>query len=149
VRPDPAAVLPSLLASPVLARMPGESVRRLAEMVREERFDAGETLWERGEPAGGVAVVASGRLEVFAASADRPARVLGPGELLGEYGMFGAGVRSATVRAAEPAVVYTLEYPRFRAFLESSPGALSVLLEVAVARLVEVEERLRRLGNED
>jgi CRP-like cAMP-binding protein len=146
MRPDPEAALAALLASPVVARMPLDAVRRLAETVREEHGEPGETLWERGDAADSVAVVASGRLEVFATRADRAERSLGPGELLGEYGMFGAGLRSATVRAAEPTVLYAVDHARFRAFLEASPGALGVLLEVAIARLVEAEGRLRRLG---
>ena len=76
---DPASVVPALLACPVLADVPRDAIRLLAEIMGEERYGAGETVWEAGAPGRDVCVVAEGRLEVFVAGVARPVRSLARG----------------------------------------------------------------------
>ena len=140
----------ALRACAVFGGMPGDEVGVLAEMMTTESLRPGETLFEAGEPSDRVFVVVTGRLEVFVGQLGQPGRAeavrtLGPGDLLGEYGMFLGNVRTATIRAAAsgPALLLGLDYQRFRSFLLVAPEATLVLLETAVRRLVELERDRR------
>lgn len=128
-----------LRASPLFREVPQEERAVLASMMRRERFRADETVCERGEAATGVYVIVQGRLGVFLPGSAAPVRHLGPSDIFGEYGLFGAGVRTSTVRAIEPTVVLSLDYGHFRSFLIQFPEATLALLAVTVQRLVEQE----------
>ena len=123
----------------VFARIPGEALGVLAEMMDSESLRAGDTLFARGEPSERVYLVVQGQLSVFLEEGGQAVRRLGPGELLGEYGMFAGHTRTATVRAHEEAVMLSLGYERFRAFLLQFPEASLALLATSVRRLVEAE----------
>jgi CRP-like cAMP-binding protein len=125
--------------SGVFARIPPDALGVLAEMMQCESLRAGELLFEQGEPSDRVCVVAQGSLSVLVRGKPAPVRRLGPGELLGEYGMFAGQLRTASARADEASTVLSLDYPRFRAFLLQFPEATLVLLATAVGRLVEAE----------
>jgi CRP-like cAMP-binding protein len=115
-----------------------------AEMLATERFRAGEVLFEQGDPSDRVYLVAGGRLSVRIAGRPDPVRALGPGDLLGEYGMFAGRVRTATVRAETDASLLSVDEPRFRAFLLQFPQAALVLMKTAVERLVAAESALQQ-----
>ena len=131
--------LQALGACPVFTGTPSTELGLLAEIVETEQLEAGETLFEAGEPSDRVYLVASGTLNVLVPGKAEPVRQLGPSELLGEYGMFCGLVRTATIRAATEAVLLSLDYQRFRAFLLQSPEAALVLLKTAAQRLVAAE----------
>lgn len=123
----------------VFARIPADALGVLAEMVHCETLEPGELLFEQGEPSDRVCVVAQGALSVLVAGKPDPVRIVGPGDLLGEYGMFAGQLRTASARAEEPTTVLSLGYERFRAFLLQFPEATLSLLATAVTRLVEAE----------
>jgi CRP-like cAMP-binding protein len=67
---------------------------------------AGETLFEEGDPANGVAAVLEGTVEVV--KQGRMLATLGPGSVLGELSVFVASAsRSATARASSPVRLIT------------------------------------------
>ena len=124
---------------PVFARLPAEHLGVLAEMLQTERLGPGEVLFEHGDPADRVYLVAGGSLGVFLPGRAGPVRSLGPGQLLGEYGMFSGGARTATVKAGSEASLLSLDYRRFRAFLLRFPESALALLQTAAERLLEAE----------
>ncbi len=111
----------------------------LAEMMDSESLGAGELLFAHGEPSERVYIVASGRLSVLVPGRDEAVRSSGPGELLGEYGMFASQMRTASVRAEEASTLLSLPYERFRSFLQQFPDATLALLATTVSRLIEAE----------
>lgn len=129
-----------LKRSPVLGRLAIEALTLLAEMLRSEEFSSGTTVCETGEPAESVFIVGSGKLSVYVDAVR--VRELGEGDVLGEYGMFGRRGRTATVRADTDAVLFSLDYQRFRDFLFTLPDAMWALFGVAVDRLSKAERRL-------
>ena len=124
---------------PVFAGLSADESAMLAEMMRVERFRPSETLFNAGDLSDRVYLVAQGQLAVFHPGHSQRRRLLGPGELLGEYGLFAGQARTASVRAEAEAVVLSLDYDRFRAFLLRFPRATLRLLEVAAARLIAAE----------
>jgi CRP-like cAMP-binding protein len=127
----------------VFAGIPSRDLSVLAEMMTTERLSADEELFEKGDPSDSVFVVADGRLGIFVDPRGRPVRILDAGELLGEYGMFIGLTRTATVRADTAAVLLSLDYQRFRAFLLQFPQSALVLLKIAVQRLIVAESTRR------
>lgn len=128
-----------LAACPVLSGAPPEDLRLLAEMALCVRPARGEILFSAGDLADGVYVVASGRLGVLPAGEPEPTRMLGPVELLGEYGMAIDAVRTATVRAEEDSELLFVDYFRFRAYLLRCPESLFLLFQTAARRLFDLE----------
>jgi CRP-like cAMP-binding protein len=98
-------------------------------------------VFERGEPADCILVVAEGRLSVWVPDSEGAVEILGPGALLGEYGLFAGFTRIATVRAETDTRVLSLDYERFRAFLFQFPEAMFTLFKVAVGRLMAANAR--------
>lgn len=127
---------------PVFARIPRDVLAVLAEMMQTEAFAAGEKLFDASEASDRVFVVAAGELGVYPPGRPQPVRTLTAGDLLGEYGMFDALARTAAVKAETPAVLLSLDYGRFEAFLFHYPQAALVLLRTAVRRLVAAEAAL-------
>ncbi|HEY3358727.1 MAG TPA: cyclic nucleotide-binding domain-containing protein [Polyangia bacterium] len=138
---DSAARRRIIATTGAFARIGADQQRIIAEMMRVEEFAQGELVFEQGEPADCVLVVAEGRLAIYVPDSVGPVEVVGPGELLGEYGLFAGFVRTATVRAETDTRVLTLDYERFRAFLLQFPEAMFSLFKVAVERLVLADGR--------
>lgn len=125
----------------IFERAPLDALVVLATMMRIEHFHAGETVCEHGEPAHAVYVVAEGDVEVFLPGRSEPLRRMGPGEILGEYGMLTNASRTSTVIAHSDAVLLSVDYERFRTFLVGFPEATLALLEVTARRLLESEKK--------
>jgi len=133
--------------SAVFGRLPTEALSLLAEMLRIEEFSAESTVCELGEPADSVFIVGSGKLSVLvgppgARGEAALIREISEGDVVGEYGMFGTRGRTATVRADTDAVLFSLDYQRFRDFLFTRPEAMWALFAVSVDRLSKAERGL-------
>jgi CRP-like cAMP-binding protein len=131
---------------PVFRGVPSAELATLAEMMKTEQLRKSEILFEAGELSDSVYVVASGTLNVLLPTISSPVRILGRGELLGEYAMFSSMARTATLQAATDVVLLCLDYQRFRAFLLRFPEATLVLLKTTVERLLASESRERGEG---
>jgi monoamine oxidase len=124
--------------SDVFALVPSRELEVLATMFDLREFEDGDAICTYGEPATEMYILARG-----AGVLDIPglplAGQLGPGDVFGEYGLFGSGKRSATIRAAGPTVALVLDYQRFQRFLFAFPESMAALLKLAVHRLVARE----------
>lgn len=135
--------LESLRRCPLFAGLDPAALAVLAEAVEEETFTADEEVCKAGETADSVYVIHSGSLAVFRPGAEKPVRMMSPGEVFGEYGMV-TGFRTTTIRAVETTTMLSMDYSRFRTFLNRWPEALFELLSVAVNRLTEAEAGLKK-----
>jgi CRP-like cAMP-binding protein len=114
----------------------------LAEAVEVEQFAEGEEVCLHGEEADCVFVILSGSVAVILPGATTPVRSMSSGEIFGEYGMF-KGVRTTSIVAEQASALLSMDYTRFKDFLFHYPEALYNLLEVAVDRLEQAENRAR------
>jgi ATP-binding cassette subfamily B protein len=129
----------SLQSSSYFSDLPSDTLTLLAEVLEIESFTAGETVCVVGETADRIYIVHKGSLAVYIAGRSEPVSMLGPGAVMGEYGMF-TGVRTGTVKAEDAAVLLSMDYPRFKAFLIQNPASLYELFGVTVARLLSAEK---------
>ena len=119
---------------PLVAALPEDTRRRLADACRLVEVPAGRDLVRQGEPTGSAFVVRRGRLEVFVDG--QRIREVGPGAVLGELALLTGEPRSATVRARRDAAVLELPRESFEAVVSTDAVASRFLL-------TQVAERLR------
>jgi len=122
---------------PLLRGLDAATRARIAAHVVERRLRPGELLFHEGEPGAALYAVAEGEVEVLVKSGAEEltlARV-GPGGHLGEMAVLDDAPRSATARAATPALL--LEVPREVVLEEllSSPATARALLAEMARRL--------------
>ena len=134
--------LDALTRSSIFSGVSRRDLAAMSELMRVESFPSGAVVIEVGEVADCVYVVAEGALSVFLPGFREAVRVLHPGDVLGEYGIIAGAVRTVTVRAEVDSVLLSLDYERFREYLQRFPMALWVLFENAVRRLLDAERRM-------
>lgn len=124
----------------LLREMPEDVRAALARTARRRRFRAGEHLWRVGDPENGLGVVAEGLVHIGLVGPDGEQIVLhvhGPGELLGEPGIFAPeGDRRTDARAAIATTLVTIPGEDVRAILEASPEGMRLFVRQvsAIAR---------------
>ena len=126
----------------MFASTPAAELEILATMFDARSFADGECICTAGEKATEMYVIArgAGRVEVPGSSIITTLR---RGDAFGEYGLFGGGARTASVRAESGTLAYVLDYERFQRFLFAFPESLAALMRTTVERLQQHEARVR------
>jgi len=136
VSPEDAATRARLLREgEVFSVVPANELKILATMFTPRDFGDGELVFREGDPATEVFAIVEGRMEVRLSDGWIVAQ-LGPGQVVGEYGMFGPGRRTATVVSNGPSKALALDYQRFHRFLLAFPESALALLRLTVERLI-------------
>ena len=113
------------LAPPVLDR--------LVQLSATRRLAANEVLCHKGDAAGQLYGVLSGRLKVVGSSSDGREVVfvvMGPGEVTGEIALIDGRPRSATIVAIEPSELLVIARRDFLSFLRDDRDAAIQLCQV-------------------
>ncbi|HEX4735697.1 MAG TPA: PEP/pyruvate-binding domain-containing protein [Thermoleophilaceae bacterium] len=124
-------------AIPLFAGLTPEQVDDVAQLFKERRFAAGETIIREGSGGAAFFLIDSGEATVSVRGEER-AR-LGPGDAFGELAMIDEGVRSATVAATNDVVCWGLTYWDFRPFVEQNGAIAWNLLQTLAKRLRAAE----------
>lgn len=129
-----------LRKSEVFAEIEDRELALLATMFERRVLEPGDTLCRAGDEAKEVYVVASGRVGVRGQANGKRRRTtvatVGPGSVIGEYGLVTADARrTATLAAVTRTEVLSLDYPRFRQFVLAFPQCALAMLGVTVERL--------------
>jgi CRP-like cAMP-binding protein/predicted MFS family arabinose efflux permease len=102
---------------PLLSHLPPSALARIASASSIERHHPDETILAEGDPPGDAYVIWDGRVKILLH--DRPPRVIGPGEVIGELAALHGKPRTATAMALDDTVLLTL--PRDELLAELSP----------------------------
>jgi monoamine oxidase/CRP-like cAMP-binding protein len=138
-----AARLALLRRSAVFASVPTPDLKILATMFETHRYAAGEIICSAGAPAICMYAVQSGEVEVRLPGSDAVVATMGPADVVGEYGMFRAEGRTATLVARGDTVVLALDYQRGKRFLMAFPESMLALMSLAVNRLHDLQSGVR------
>jgi CRP-like cAMP-binding protein len=138
---DAEARLDFLSECDVFSSVPAHELRVLVTMFDPVSFAAGEALCRVGERATCVYALQSGEVEVRLQD-DSVVATLGRGNVVGEFGMFQSGRRTATVVARSDVDALSLDYQRFQRFLLAFPESQLALLTLTVDRLIQQSNRL-------
>jgi CRP/FNR family transcriptional regulator, cyclic AMP receptor protein len=139
---DPAEILRNV---PFLAGVGDDVLVRLAGKMRRRSFRRNEVIFHRGDPAGGMHIIRSGRIKVTMQSEEGDEtvlRIFGPGEHFGDMGALDGQPRSATITAIEPTETLVLLREDLLACAREFPDLAMALIEALSARLRETDERL-------
>jgi CRP-like cAMP-binding protein len=101
----------------LLAQLPGERLRQLAERMSREEVPGGEAPVIEGDAGDRFYVILSGIFAVTNIGALGPRRVLRPGEYFGEVALAMDMPRTASVRALTPATVACADRATFDEFI--------------------------------
>ncbi|SHE44316.1 Crp-like helix-turn-helix domain-containing protein [Ferrithrix thermotolerans DSM 19514] len=105
----------------------------------------GQTLFEEGDPARELFVVAAGRIGIVklaGQSKESIVALMEQGDLFGEMGLFDRQGRSATARALDRTELIKVPYTAVRAVIEQRPQILWSLLELIALRLRNTDDAL-------
>jgi MFS family permease len=131
---EPARELALLAASPLFAPLPARTLERLAASLARVDAPAGAVVLRAGEPGDRWYLVEEGSVRVEPAGGGGAA-TLGPGEGFGEIALLRDVPRTATVTAAEDAVLLALGRDDFLAAVTGSAPSLAAADAVVAARL--------------
>ena len=130
---------PALLADVDLFRaLTPEAVDRVAADAETRSLRRGDVLFNEGDEAEELFVVASGRIAMANRSIDGRESVLAlmeAGDLFGEMPLFDGQPRSADARALEPSQVHAVAYAPLRELLQQEPGMLWGVVAMLARRL--------------
>jgi len=137
----------ALLGEVDLFRVLGPSEReRVAHEMVARRFGRGERIIEQGAPGQTFYVVGSGTVSILTARGVEVTR-LGRGQYFGEMSLLTGEPRSATVVAAEDAVLFELDRPTFAQLFDEQPALAGLLSEALAHRRGQLRAVADTAGN--
>jgi NTE family protein len=129
---------------PLFTRLPEQVRAALVTSARRRRVDAGQWLFQQGDPASSVYVLQSGRLEVVVG--DSVVRSLGSGAVVGELALLTDEVRSASVRAVRDSVLSEVSRTDFEAAMALDPAAYPAVAATLAEQLRDARPPARPTG---
>lgn len=120
----------------------------LARVARLRRYGKGRTLVVQGAVSEATFGVVSGRLRVSlgrANGSEATLAILGPGELVGELGLFQDGSRSARVTAIEDVCVVSVAKSDLLSALGRSPAASLALCRLLACRVRQLAQHFEEV----
>lgn len=137
-------VAAALRECPVFRGVGDQRLRLVALSGETLRFDAGETLFARGDDGEAAFVIVEGRVEVSVPARDgaQVLAVLHRGALFGEIAALCDRPRTATATAATPLTVLRLPSAALRRLLAEFHDVAIALIEVMASRLDAVNTSL-------
>jgi CRP-like cAMP-binding protein len=122
---------------PLFAGIPDAQLQRIANGVKERKFDRGASIVSAGETGHGFYLIVQGEAEVTRGG--RTIRTLGAGDYFGELALVRNTPRTATVVAKEPTTCLALMPWDFKGILDANPAIAIRLLETVASRIQEDE----------
>lgn len=123
----------------------------LSGRLKPTPFASGEAIMRQGAVADWLYVVYQGAAEVRLYSengAYRAVKTLGPGDFLGEMGLFTGEPRSATVVSSGETRCYRLDREGFRGILESRPEIAGSIAALLAKRRIELDAAKAKLAGD-
>jgi len=122
-----------LAALPLFAACSKRELRHLARVTQQHQLDAGQRVFEQGQPANAAYLIVAGHVEVCRDG--EPIAELGPGEVVGELGLLLRRDHSASATATTPVEVVALHQAALKEAVEEVPGLAWRLLQEVAQRL--------------
>ena len=120
-----------LRAVPLFAHLSDEEAKRLAAFATETSFAEGQVIFSQGDFSTELFIIEEGTAKIVRDS--EPIATLGPGDVIGERGLFARVPRIASVIASSPLMVAKLSHWEIR---RMSAETLS-----AIRRTIDERER--------
>lgn len=122
----------------VLSFIPIEYRKAVLQQCSRLHIKKGQILWNQGDAARSVAILAEGKLMSSFLSPNGKASVTGlwvAGDILGAAELGGSSIRLMTVRCHEDSVVYTMAMDKFIAIINRFPEVSLAIIKALAIRL--------------
>ncbi|MFN8597514.1 MAG: HEAT repeat domain-containing protein [Anaerolineae bacterium] len=126
---------------PLFAEVTPLDLKRVAMLAGERLFHAGEFIARQGDPGDELFIILSGKIVVREGADDRLERTVG--DVVGEMSLITQEPRMASLVAAEPVRVLSVDRPAFETMLRERPAISLAVMRVLIARLKESEVQAR------
>lgn len=146
----PDQVWQALRQLPFLASATPAQLERLAQGVRAARYGKGEVLFRQHDRGDELFLIQSGAVDISVMNGHRTEKTIasvGAGSFVGERSVLTGEPRSATVRAAEDAVVFVVDKTSMGELLRDDPPLAYEIAEVMAARDAERARLTRGMSN--
>ncbi|MEM6522106.1 MAG: cyclic nucleotide-binding domain-containing protein, partial [Cyanobacteria bacterium P01_C01_bin.70] len=107
-----------------LASLPDGDLRELASSAQREVFDAKALIFQEGDGAQKVYVIALGTVELLSTSQDGPIRTLRTGQLLGDLNLMLNIPYTTSARSREDTVLFAFDSDTFSRILRQNPQVI-------------------------
>ena len=121
-----------------LGALPEQALAQLLKRGRMVRFDAGETIYRRGDPGDSLMILVSGRIKISNTTVNAREIVLNflkPGDVAGEIAALDGQPRTADASAIEATEAFQLQCRDLRSVLSAHPEAMFSIVEKLCAKL--------------
>ena len=110
-----------LLETPMFENLDPLEIVEILHIVEVQLFQAGESIFNEGDPGDAWYVLYKGKIEVLkkSGSDEKLISTLGPGACFGEIAILDGLPRSATIRACENSVVFRVPRSAFDALIDN------------------------------
>ena len=129
------------------AGLAGASRGAVLDLGKVERFGRKQRIIQQGEPPRSLLLIGAGRIKLERVGQGRSFSIghRGPGELVGETGLTGAGVATENAVALDEAEALVLPLGGLRKLIAADATVRSAVAAALVARQIEAEARLASL----
>ena len=137
---------------PLFAGLGEDALLTLAARLRRRRMPPGTPVVYKGDPAGVLYLIASGRVKVHQATSGGDEvilEVMGPGEFFGEMSLLDGQPRSADVSTLQETDLLLLEGEALRDTIHEQPAVAWTLLRILSQRLRDQNDRAEMLMTRD
>ncbi len=137
---------------PLFAELGEAALAALAARLRRRKVPAGTPVVYKGDPAGALYLIASGRVKVHQATAGGDEvilEVMGPGDFFGEMSLLDGQPRSADVSTLQATELLLLEGEALRETIQEQPAVAWTLLRILSQRLRDQNDRAEMLMTRD
>jgi CRP/FNR family transcriptional regulator, cyclic AMP receptor protein len=133
-----------LKINPMFADIGADELQRLSAFCHIRHLDAGEMLFQKGDPGDALFAVRRGQIRIETGASDGgrlTLNFLAPGDLFGEVAVLDGQSRTADAAAGEPTELFVLRRDDFLGFLEREPKVAVKLIMLLCRRIRWVSER--------
>lgn len=123
---------------PLLAKLPPESLRFLAQRVAHRQFQHGDMVFSEGQACDGLYIVESGSMKLYKVHKDGREQVLathGPGDTLSELPIIDGGSHPCSAVALVKSTVLFIGRQTLESLCQQDPHCTQHLLSIVAARL--------------
>src|ERR1700743_458290 len=134
-----------LKMNPMFADLGADELQRLSAFCHTQHLDAGEMLFQKGDPGDALFGVRRGQIRIETGASDGSRltlNFLGPGDLFGEVAVLDGQSRTADAAAGEKTELFVLRRDDFLGFLEREPKVAVKLIMLLCQRIRWMSERM-------
>jgi CRP-like cAMP-binding protein len=131
---------------PIFRELRDDFLMRLAPIMEEVYFSAGQAILVEGQDGQAMYIVVSGQVSVYLKGQE--VAQFKPGDCFGEMSVFDAEPRSASVTSMTPCTCLVLNQQQLYEAIDETPGIALNIIRLLSRRIRELNQDVNRLGSQ-